>query len=363
MKKNKIILAIETSCDETAASILEADFNHAWPKIKTLSSIIKSQSNIHKSFGGVVPEAAARAHVKYIRPIIEQAIKKSNIPLSDDRRQVVYDKIFNKIDYIAVTVGPGLQPSLIVGVEFAKALSFALKKPIIPVNHLAGHLYSPFKDKGLKIKDMFPMISLIVSGGHTILVLMKNIREYKVLGQTVDDAAGEAFDKVAKLLNLPYPGGPEVSKLADDGNPMAINFPRPMIHHKNYNFSFSGLKTAVLYHLRDLSPKPLALNAKADICSSFQQAVVDVLVAKTLRAAKEFKAKSISLSGGVAANQALRKELIVNCKSLNVKFMAPPINLCTDNAEMIGLAAGFMLNNGFKPKSYKTVKATPNLQL
>ena len=256
MNKNnsKIILAIETSCDETAASVLSVQPSPqpsprgrgrkvGLPKIKTLSSIIKSQITLHSKMGGVVPEAAARAHVKYIRPVVEKALSTAHHSLST-------------IDYIAVTQGPGLIPSLLVGVEFAKTLSLASGKPILPVNHMAGHLYSPFgesnpKSKILNPKFLFPNISLIVSGGHTILVLMHDIKHYRVLGQTVDDAAGEAFDKVAKMLKLPYPGGPEVSRLAEKGNPHAINFPRPMIHHKNYDFSFSGLKTAVLYHLRD----------------------------------------------------------------------------------------------------------------
>jgi N6-L-threonylcarbamoyladenine synthase len=345
LTKAKKILAIETSCDETAAAVLEV----ADDEIKTLSSVVKSQIKLHSKMGGVVPEAAARAHVKYIRPVVKKALQTTHCSLLT-------------IHYLAVTQGPGLLPSLMVGVEFAKALSYATNIPIIPVNHMAGHLYSPFgklKAKSYKLTaSMFPMISLIVSGGHTMIVLMKNTKEYKVLGQTVDDAAGEAFDKVAKMLKLPYPGGPEVSKLAADGNPEAINFPRPMINNKDYNFSFSGLKTAVLYYLRD-NPKA----SKADLCASFQAAAVDVLVTKTMRAVKEFKAKSVSLSGGVAANGSLREQLIFNCKLLNVNFIVPPINLCTDNAEMIGMTAGFMLNNGFKPKTYKHLTANPNLTL
>jgi N6-L-threonylcarbamoyladenine synthase len=218
------------------------------------------------------------------------------------------------------------------------------------------------------------MISLIVSGGHTILVLMTDVKHYRVLGQTLDDAAGEAFDKVAKLLGLPYPGGPEVSHLALQSK-SPVTFPRPMINSKDYNFSFSGLKTAVLYYIRDnvgaglgrpklkTGEQALPLQLKSNICAGFQQAAVDVLVTKTLRAVKEFGAKSISLSGGVAANQKLRQELIVKCQMSNVKFLAPPMNLCTDNAEMIGLAACLMLHNGFKPKNYKTIKADPNLSL
>ncbi len=371
MENNKTIkiLAIETSCDETAAAVLSVQSPSLlreggsrsdtegleFPKIRTLSSVIKSQIELHKKMGGVVPEAAARAHVKYIRPVVEKAIDNSKLIIDD-------------MDYIAVTAGPGLLPSLLVGVEFAKALSYALNIPLIPVNHMLGHLYSPFAaSPPLTIRGgrgvIFPMISLIVSGGHTMIVLMKDIKNYRVLGQTVDDAAGEAFDKVAKMLKLPYPGGPEVSKLALGGNPNAINFPRPMLNTKNYNFSFSGLKTAVLYFLQENRLKIKDLRFQADTCASFQQAVVDVLVAKTMRAAKEFKAKSISLSGGVAANQELRKSLIVNCQRSNVKFFVPQKNLCTDNAEMIGLAAAFMLYNGFKPVSYKKVKANSNLSL
>ena len=380
-----MILAIETSCDETAAAVLEYSPSESkrrgeisLPKITTLSSVVKSQIKLHSKMGGVVPEAAARAHVKYIRPVVEKAIKNSKLKIEN-------------LDCIAVTAGPGLIPSLLVGVEFAKALSFATGIPLIPVNHMAGHLYSPFggvnpksqitnskqiqNSKLQNSKDPFPNISLIVSGGHTILVLMQNIKRYKVLGQTLDDAAGEAFDKVAKMLKLPYPGGPEVSRLAEKGDPSAINFPRPMLNKKNYDFSFSGLKTAVLYYLRDNSKQAIPTlpspqgggtkgeKLKADICASFQQAVVDVLVAKTLRAAKEFGAQSISLSGGVAANKLLRDSLQATSYKLPAKFLVPPINLCTDNAEMIGIAAAFMLNKGFKPVSYKKVKADSNLQL
>lgn len=309
MNKAKRILAIETSCDETAAAVLEVANGKQWPMVKTLSSVVKSQISLHKKMGGVVPEAAARAHVKNILPVVQKSLTSSLLPLTS-------------IDYIAITSGPGLIPSLIVGVEFARALSFATGKPMIPVNHMLGHLYSPLGKYPVDSKQytgLFPMISLIVSGGHTMIVLMKNVKDYKVLGQTVDDAAGEAFDKVAKLLKLPYPGGPEVSKLAEKGSPDFI-FPRPMIHDKNYNFSFSGLKTAVLYKAQSLNPNPSTLSPKqkADICKAFQDAAVDVLVTKTMRAAKEFGAKSISLSGGVAANEALRGALIVNCQKLNV---------------------------------------------
>jgi len=349
MKNNITILAIETSCDETAASVLSVDLSSVvWPKIKTLSSVVKSQIALHSKMGGVVPEAAARAHIKNIRPVVEKALSIVKGQLS-------------KADYIAVTAGPGLMPSLLVGVEFAKGLSLALNKPIIPVNHMAGHLYSPFGGVSTKnqiprtketIRNLFPNISLIVSGGHTMIVVMENEKKYKVIGQTVDDAAGEAFDKVAKLLKLPYPGGPEVSKLAEKGNPNAIAFPRPMLNHKNYNFSFSGLKTSVLYYLQ--SQKAISYQLKADVCASFQAAVVDVLVQKTMRAVKEYKAKSVSLSGGVSANRSLREQLKVACltgrqesEKLKVNFFPAPLNL----------------HNGFKPKNFKQIKADSNLEL
>lgn len=387
VNKSRKILAIETSCDETAAAVLEVEIanpstrnlkvsvrgsnlsetppkiinnkNITFPKIKVLSSVVRSQIKLHSKMGGVVPEAAARAHLKYIRPVVEQALTNSNLPLT-------------AIDYIAVTQGPGLLPSLLIGVEFAKALSYGNSIPLVPINHMAGHLYSPFAQlKAISYKlaaSVFPMISLIVSGGHTMIVLMsgiagsgsagKDIKNYRVLGQTVDDAAGEAFDKVAKMLNLPYPGGPEVSKLAADGNPEAINFPRPMINNKDYNFSFSGLKTSVLYYLRD-NPN---VN-KADLCASFQQAAVEVLVTKTMRAVKEFGAKSVSLSGGVAANKHLRETLANTLKTHGRAFYVPDFKLCTDNAEMIGLAAAFKLHNGFKPVKYNKIEADPNLSL
>lgn len=343
--KKPVILAIESSCDETAAAVLTVDSINNFPKAVTLSSVVRSQIKLHSNMGGVVPEVAARAHVKNILPVVSKALSAAGCPLE-------------KIDYIAVTAGPGLIPSLIVGVEFAKAMSLASGKPVIPVNHLEGHLYSPFgRLSASESKKMFPMVSLIVSGGHTILVLMQNEKKYRVLGQTVDDAAGEAFDKVAKLLGLPYPGGPEVGRLAQSSRRPA-DFPRPMLKSKDYNFSFAGLKTAVLYFLRD---HPQA--ESSDICAGFQQAVVDVLATKTMRAAKEFGAKSVSLSGGVSANVALRKTLQKLCKISRLGFFAPPTGLTTDNAEMIGLAAAFLLHKSYKPKHYAGVKADPNLQL
>jgi len=351
-KKTSLILSIETSCDETAAAVLSVNFSQknkkSFPTITSLSSVIKSQIKLHSTMGGVVPEVAARAHVKNILPVVQHALQATGYQLT-------------AMDYIAVTTGPGLIPSLIVGVEFAKALSLATGKPVIPVNHMLGHLYSPWGQierlNDFKIENYFPQIALIVSGGHTMLVLIKDIKNYKVLGQTVDDAAGEAFDKVAKLLKLPYPGGPEVSKLAAKGQ-ITIEFPRPMIHSSNYDFSFSGLKTAVLYYMRDF-PGTRA----EDICASFQEAAIDVLVTKTLRAAKQFKAKSLSLSGGVSANKALRERLSLASKKAKITFLFPSAGLRTDNAEMIGLAAAFQLSTGYKPKNFASIKADSNLSL
>jgi N6-L-threonylcarbamoyladenine synthase len=263
----------------------------------------------------------------------------------------------DNIDYLAVTTGPGLIGSLIVGTEFFKGLSFATGKKIIPTNHMEGHLYSGFGAEVDLKKVKFPLISLVVSGGHTMIVLMKDFYNYKVLGNTVDDAAGEAFDKVAKLMKLPYPGGPQISKLALVGNP-TINFPRPMLNSKNYDFSFSGLKTAVRYYLEE-NPK----TSKADIARSFEDAAIDVLMQKTLRAAKEYRAKTISLGGGVAANSKLRETLAAESKKNKLEFSVPPFNLCTDNGAMIGIAAYFRLKKGFKPVSYKKVKADSNWEI
>lgn len=341
IKKQVKILAIETSCDETAAAVLVGKVGTK-PEFFLRSSVVKSQIEIHKKTGGVVPEVAARAHMQNILPVVQKALKDAKLKLTD-------------IDYIAPTSGPGLVVSLIVGTEFAKGLSLASQKPILPTNHMEGHLFSAFAKHPAKAK--FPVLSLIVSGGHTMIVIMKDFKNYKVIGQTVDDAAGEAFDKVARLLSLPYPGGPEISKLAVRGK-TDINFPRPMLHDKNYNFSFAGLKTAVLYYL-DKQKSKLSRQQKADIAMSFENAAVDVLVQKTMRAVKEFKCKTISLSGGVAANRTLREELAKAAKKEKVDFIVPDSELCTDNAQMIAIAAYFNLRSGQKPLSASKVKADP----
>jgi N6-L-threonylcarbamoyladenine synthase len=332
------ILAIESSCDETSAAVIAVKAH----KINPVSHIVASQTRIHLETQGVVPEVAARAHLKKIGPVVQRALQEAQISLKN-------------IDYIAVTQGPGLVASLLVGTEFAKALSFVTNTPLLPVNHMLGHLYSPLLQNP---KLQFPNVSLIVSGGHTYLVLMKNTKDFKVIGSTVDDAVGEAFDKVARMLKLPYPGGPQISKIAALGK-KDYDFPRPMLHANNFNFSFAGLKTAVLYKIRDEKLKVDDEQTKADIAYSFENAAIEVLVKKTLRAAKKYKAKSIAISGGVAANKKLRDALSTEAKANKIKFYVPEFSLCTDNALMIANAAAIMLQNGKKPVNPASVKATP----
>ncbi len=345
MKSIKI-LAIETSCDETAASVLSGDLKSAKPKFKFLSSVIKSQINIHQKTGGVVPEVAARAHMENILPVTQIALQNAKVELTE-------------LDYLAVTSGPGLIVSLIVGTEFAKGLSAATNIPLLPTNHMSGHLYSAFAS--LPSKAKFPALAIIVSGGHTMFLLMKDFANYKVIGQTVDDAAGEAFDKVARLLNLPYPGGPEISKLAQQGK-TDLNFPRPMLHDQNFNFSFAGLKTAVLYYL-DKQKKPLRKQHKADVAMSFENAVVDVLVQKAVRAIHKYQCQTVTLAGGVAANRSLREALTKMAKQEKINFLVPNQELCGDNAQMIALAAYFNLRSGVKPVPASKVSANPAWEL
>ncbi len=322
------ILAVETSCDETAIALIEAEGGLKNPRFKILKNLVASQIKIHKPYGGVVPSLAKREHLK-------------NLPIL--WKQIAENKSLVKgINLIIVTVGPGLEPCLWTGINFAKELypQFKIgnqKLKLTGVSHLDGHLYSVFLNPTLNSQKLFPAVALIISGGHTVLLLVKNIKHYKKLGETRDDAVGECFDKVGRLLNLSYPAGPEIEKLAKKGNPQAVNFPRPMIYQKNYDFSFSGLKTAVLYFLRDNIKNS---KKKSDITASFQVAAFDVLINKTIKAAKEFKAKSIVISGGVAANKTIRKEFrkAIRKEKLNLKFVAPGSGFCTDNAAMIGLA-------------------------
>lgn len=340
------LLAIESSCDETAAAVLTGDIKSKRPKFKLLSSVVKSQIAIHQKTGGVVPEVAARAHMQNILPVTAKALKDAKLKLAD-------------IDYVAVTSGPGLIVSLIVGVEFVKGLALATNKPLVPTNHMAGHLYSAFSEHPEKVK--FPALAIVVSGGHTQLMLIKDYQHYKTIGSTVDDAAGEAFDKVARLLKLPYPGGPEISKLALQGK-NDLKFTRPMLHENNFDFSFSGLKTAVLYYI-DKLPKPLSRQTKADIAMSFERAVVDVLVTKAMRAAKKYRCKTVTLCGGVAANRYLRDTLKGAAKQNKLHLLIPPFELCTDNAAMIAMAAYFKLQGGYKPSNPTKIKADPRWEI
>jgi len=317
-KKIIYILGIETSCDETAAALLQVS-NY---KFQVLRNVVSSQVKIHSKYGGIVPEVAARKHVEVIIPIIDQVI---------DRKK-------NSIDLICVTAGPGLVTSLMVGLEAAKTLSWLWQKPLIGINHLEGHIYSNWlSHEELFKQKVFPAICLVVSGGHTELYLMTGHNKYQLIGRTRDDAAGEAFDKVAKILSIGYPGGPIISKLAKTGDPEKIKLPRPMIMSNDFDFSFSGLKTAVLYEVKKYK-KPLNKKLVADFCASFQKAVVDVLVAKTSKAARIYQVKTMMLSGGVSANQLLREELQKHSQKYDLKFYCPDLKYTGDNAAMIALA-------------------------
>lgn len=311
-----LILGIDTSCDETAASVVEDGST-------ILSNVVSSQVEIHKRYGGVVPELASRSHIEAILPVVERALGDAEIKITD-------------LSAIAVTKGPGLVGSLLVGVSFAKALSYSTGIPLVAVNHLEGHIASIF----LEVKVQFPFVSLIVSGGHTALYFAKNFGEYEELGRTRDDAAGEAYDKVAKVLNMGYPGGPIIDKISHGGNPHAVKFPRPYLP-KSFDFSFSGLKTSVVNYMRDIErlghfPKKKGKEIGiADISASFQQAVIDVLVYKALRAAEKKSVRRIVLSGGVAANSSLRQEISDKAKEKGIKVYIPSPDLCTDNAAMV----------------------------
>ncbi len=327
-----LILGIETSCDETAAAVVQDGY-------KVLSNVVASQIKLHTPYGGVVPEIASRAHIENIIPVIQKALKDAKLKRRD-------------IDAIAVTIGPGLITSLMIGVDTARALSYAWGKPILGVNHIEGHICSiKLKAQSVKLKNIkFPAICLTVSGGHTMLVLMRQWGNYEVIGETIDDACGEAFDKVAKILGLGYPGGPIIERWAYSGNKQAFSFPRPILDRDNFNFSFSGLKTAVLYEVQKIknpqNPKILQgtlgikkLNKKVvqDICASFQEAAFEVLATKTLRAAQKFNVSTIILTGGVAANQVLQDFLRKSLPVTDYQLLITEFS--TDNAAMIAGAA------------------------
>lgn len=352
-KKNLIILGIETSCDETAASLLEIKKQKDQPSFRILSKVIASQVLLHSKYGGIIPELAAREHIKNIIPVIKKSL-------------VLKPSL---IDLIAVTTGPGLITSLLVGAESAKTLSYAWQKPLIPINHLYGHIAVNF----INSQTQFPAIGLIVSGGHTELILIKKYNQYKKIGQTRDDAAGECFDKVAKLLGLGYPGGPAISQYAQKVSKIEkeINLPRPMINSHDYDFSFSGLKTAVLYLVKRFPNFRRDKELVSQICKETQQAIIDVLVKKTLQAAQQFKVKSIILGGGVTANKELRAQFSEKIRKLEcpIKLAIPPIEFCQDNATMIAVAAYFRYINlttkqikGLK-NNWRKIKVDPNLEI
>ena len=336
------ILAIETSCDETAIAVLDVNGSTSEPLFKVLSNQVLSQIKIHKKFGGVVPNLAMREHKKNLPVILAHALKESNLSPSPLPLRRGGGKGVG-FDAIAVTNGPGLEPALWEGINFAKDLAKKWRVPLVPVNHLEGHIYASWllrrpTSKSVK-SPKFPLLALIVSGGHTELVLMKKHLDYKILGETRDDAAGEAFDKVARMLGLGYPGGPLISKLAERWKtPGKGLFPRPMINSPDFDFSFSGLKTAVLYYLRD---NPRA--NKAEVAYEFQQAVVDVLIKKTADALRKYKVKSLVVGGGVAANKLLRSSLSNRiAKSFpKISLHISPLWLTGDNASIIAVAAYF----------------------
>ena len=328
-----LTLGIETSCDETAAAVL-----HGGREI--LSNIISTQIPVHQKFGGVVPEIASRKHIVNIMPVIDEAIKKAGVELSE-------------INQIAVTYGPGLVGALLVGVSAAKTLAYALNIPLVAVNHLEGHIFANF----LSSPELEPpFLALVVSGGHSALIYQKNYNDFELLGQTRDDAAGEAFDKIARVMNLPYPGGPEIDKLAKIGNADAIIFPRAKV--SDFDFSFSGLKSAVLNYLNSAKMKGEKIH-NADVAASFQKAVIDSLVEKTAQAAEKFNLKKIVLAGGVAANSSLESTLRKICVEKNLEFFYPSKILCTDNAAMIACRGYYQsLEKNFAPP---TLNAIPNL--
>lgn len=352
---NMKILGIETSCDETAAAVVKDG-------TKILSNVVASSVELHKKTGGIIPEVAAREQIKCIIPVINEAIE--NCKLSSGAGSCFAGKIA-KLDAIAVTYGPGLIGSLLVGIETAKTLSYLWKKPVVPVNHLLAHIYANWLN-GEKPPE-FPAIVLIASGGHTELVLMKNHGQFTWLGGTRDDAAGEAFDKIARLLGLGFPGGPAIEEKAKNGNPKTFNLPRPMLNQENFDFSFSGLKTAVLRIVKPkkrMLPQAIADNniRRASLATSVQEAITDVLVAKTIKAVQKFKVKSILLSGGVAANERLREKMKEEIKKLSneeINFFVPPPNLCTDNAAPIAAYAFF----NFKPISWQKIIPFPSLEI
>ena len=331
------ILAIESSCDETAAAVV-VDGS------KVRSNIIYSQIELHKLYGGVVPEIASRKHVEKINQVIEAAIEEANVT-------------WDEIDAVAVTYGPGLVGALLVGVSAAKSIAYAKKKPLVGVNHIEGHIAANYIENS-ELKP--PFMCMVASGGHSHLVYVKDYTTFEIIGRTRDDAAGEAFDKVARAIGLGYPGGPKIDKLAKEGDPEAIAFPRAFMEDAPYDFSFSGLKSAVLNYLNGCEMKKTDYN-KADVAASFQQAVIDVLTDNSVRAAKEYGCATLALAGGVAANSSLRVSLETACSKNGIEFCYPSPVYCTDNAAMIGVAGYYNYVAGVR--SGLNLNAVPNLKI
>lgn len=333
----KVILAIESSCDETSAAIV---INGR----EVLSNVISSQIEIHEKFGGVVPEVASRKHIEVINAVVEEALEKANMKLND-------------LDAIGVTYGPGLVGALLVGLQYAKGLAYSLDLPLIGVNHIEGHICANF----IEHKDLKPpFVSLVVSGGHTFIVYVKDYGEYEIIGETRDDAAGEAYDKVARAIGLGYPGGPKIDKLSKEGDPDSIAFPRARFHDDTLDFSFSGLKSAVLNYLNKKSMQNEEVNA-ADVAASFQKAVVEVLTDNAMVTCEKRGIDRIAIAGGVASNSGLRENLINKGNEKGIKILFPSLELCTDNAAMIGSAAYYQWELG--NVSTMDLNAKPNLKL
>ncbi|MBT2729237.1 tRNA (adenosine(37)-N6)-threonylcarbamoyltransferase complex transferase subunit TsaD [Bacillus sp. ISL-75] len=336
MKKDQWILGIETSCDETAVAIIKNGR-------KIAANVVASQIESHKRFGGVVPEIASRHHVEQMTIVIEEALKQANVT-------------FAEIDAIAVTEGPGLVGALLIGVNAAKALAFAQNKPLVPVHHIAGHIYANRLVTELK----FPLLALVVSGGHTELVYMKEHGHFEVIGETRDDAAGEAYDKVARTLNMPYPGGPHIDRLAQAGNP-TINLPRAWLEEGSYDFSFSGLKSAVINTVHNAEQRGEII-APEDLAASFQASVIEVLVKKTEKAVAEYGVGQVLVAGGVAANKGLRNALEKTfSEKPEIELVIPPLSLCTDNAAMIAAAGSVMFEKGIRADL--SLNANPGLDI